>query len=130
MSGSELNKDNLSFITPYCKRFIFNLTNNGAKYFSYSKNKELSQKLYTRIPFHTCPLIQTMMRALALKGYSPNESHHLLHYMFAECYDHEEFLDMHFNYCFSNQGCTKESPKRYKKVSTCYSSQIKQRIWN
>ena len=39
------------------------------------------------------------------------------------------YLDMHFNYCFSNQGCTKESPKRYKKVSTCYSSQIKQRIW-
>ena len=40
------------------------------------------------------------------------------------------YLDMHLNYCFSNQGCTKESPKRYKKVSTCYSSQIKQRIWN
>lgn len=55
---------------------------------------------------------------------STNESHHLLHYVFAECYYNKDFLNMHFNYCFSNQGCTKESPKRYKKVSTCYSSQI------
>ena len=51
MFGSELNKDNLSFIISYCKRFIFNLTNNGAKDFSYSKNKELPQKFYTSNSF-------------------------------------------------------------------------------
>lgn len=27
-----------------------------------------------------------------LKSYSPDEGHHLLHYMFAECYNNEEFL--------------------------------------
>jgi len=39
-------------------------------------------------------------------------------------------LDVHLDDGFSDQRCTEECTKGNKKVATCDSSEIKQRVWN
>lgn len=57
--------------------------------------------------------IQTHTQAHTPVGvYSPNEGDHLLHYVPAEGDDHKQFLNVHFDDCFSNECCTKKSPER------------------
>ena len=40
------------------------------------------------------------------------------------------YLNMHLDNCLSNDCCTEKCPKWNKKVSACYSGQVKQWIWD
>lgn len=50
--------------------------------------------------------------------------------IYMHCLTAATHLNVHFDDCFPNECRTKKSPEGNQKMSTCYSCQVKQGIWN
>lgn len=76
---------------------------------------------------------ESLERLLHLWSDDGNESNQidsLVDELLAECYDHDNFLQVHFNYSLPDERCTEERPEWHQEVAASNSSEIEQWVWN
>lgn len=76
---------------------------------------------------------ESLERLLHFSSNDGNECYQinsLIHQLFAERNDHDDFLEMHFNHSLSKKCRAKECPEWHQEVAASYASEIKQWIGN